>query len=91
MKSKIFWIFFGIALAGLCIRRLFPDANRLKRIDGMIHHPVYGIYPEKVEFKQGMDLKPGQTAVFVLKSSVPAAGFGTAVDSFIDASGEGGK
>lgn len=29
---------------------------------GVIHHPKYGEYPEKVPFIQGMTLLPGQTA-----------------------------
>jgi len=40
----------------------YPPIKKLKIVDGMIHHPTYGVYPAKVEFKQGMVLYPGQIA-----------------------------
>lgn len=40
----------------------YPAPDRLTRSNGMIHHPTYGDYPEKVSFHQGMSIMPGQTA-----------------------------
>lgn len=36
-----------------------------------IKHPVYGEYPAKVEFKQGMTLLPGQSAVIDVPVEIP--------------------
>ena len=33
---------------------------QLYRSNGMIYHPVHGTYPEKVEYKPGITLYPGQ-------------------------------
>jgi len=40
----------------------YPDPKTLFSSDGMIHHPTYGDYPEKVTFEQGMTLYPGQSS-----------------------------
>lgn len=45
--------------------------NKVTVSNDIIHHPVYGDYPKVVEFKQGMDLMPGQTAIFNLPISLP--------------------
>ena len=66
------WIVYYLTclIVGLIIRRRmiyakkYPKPDKLPRINGMIEHPIYGRYPEKVDFKPGMTLYPGQTAVF---------------------------
>ena len=45
----------------------YPDPANLSRSNGMIHHPKYGSYPERVEFKQGMTLMPGQIAEGIIE------------------------
>lgn len=36
----------------------------------MIHHKKYGAYPKSVEFKQGMNIYPGQTATGTIEVSI---------------------
>lgn len=38
----------------------FPPSYKLKRSNGMIHHPTYGDYPEKIKYQPGVNLMPGQ-------------------------------
>lgn len=42
-----------------------PDA------DGLIHHPIYGTYPSKIPFEEGMTLMPGQGTIVTFEVSLP--------------------
>src|SRR3990167_7945056 len=44
-------------------KQQYPDPRELKIAGGIIHHPKYGAYPAEVEFKQGMTIHPGQSAI----------------------------
>jgi hypothetical protein len=49
------------------INRLFPDISTLRPdAHGMLHHPLYGTYPQEVPYHDGMDLLPGQSAIVTL-------------------------
>ena len=61
------WLIVAYLLCLLVTRiihsKKYPAPDKLLRSGGMIHHPTYGDYPEKVSFKQGMSLMPGQEAI----------------------------
>ena len=48
-------------------RKMFPPVDKLKIVDGFIHHPTFGKYPEKVDYYLGMPIFPGQIAENYLK------------------------
>ena len=45
------------------LHRKYPSPDKLRIENGVIYHPVYGKYDEEVEYKPGMTLYPGQTAI----------------------------
>lgn len=44
-----------------------PSPDKLKITNGIIHHPTYGDYPQKVKYTPGMSLMPGQEAELEIK------------------------
>lgn len=61
--SIIFFIFIVTLFAmSIVLKKRYPNPNELPCSEGIINHPTYGKYPKEVEFKQGMDLMPGQSA-----------------------------
>lgn len=52
----------GIIVKHLELRKSFPEPAKLDRANGMIIHPTFGAYPEKVKFYEGMNIMPGQEA-----------------------------
>jgi hypothetical protein len=63
-----------VLLIGFCLAgcQSYPSVDDLPRSNGIIHHPTYGDYPEKVEFEQGMTIMPGQSAVGTAIIEFPA-------------------
>ncbi len=52
-------------------RKAYPNSRDLPRSNGKIIHPTYGEYPEKIPFKEGMTLMPGQAAEISIEIQLP--------------------
>ena len=73
MNKIVIGLFIGLSIifiTGFIYLFICKVIHRSKKpyvvIDGTIHHPTYGLYPQKVDFKHGMTLYPGQSAVITI-------------------------
>ncbi len=71
MPGKYKWVNIIVILiiAGFAIATFYKDWQYERRDlgNGMIWSRKYGTYPKEVDFKQGMDLMPGQEAKIEIK------------------------
>lgn len=58
----------GFAIFKFIDSQRYPSPDKLPRSNGIIHHPIYGDYPEEIPFEQGMSLMPEQITTF---SNIP--------------------
>ena len=60
--KKLFWIIIALIWSWILIYTFLP-VKWYPRINGYIHNPRYGRYPEQVMFETGMTIYPGQSAI----------------------------